>query len=382
MTTTLTPPTSVPPAMPRPVGNALSRWLDIFGPLIALVAIFLFFLAFIGSRFASFDNIQTIAVQSTIVCMAGLGMTFIIISAGIDLSVGSGVAMVAVVIAVLLKLQVVDLQTPQSRTYYLVLHPIGWPLSVAFICLAVGALTGVFNGVVVTWMRLAPFIVTLGTMMIFRGLAKAFAHEQAVNPPDNWLAQILAMPVIPDWVQNSTYRPLLQWLYLAPGVWLTLGLAVIMAIVLSYTRFGRHVIAIGSNEQTARLCGIPVNRTKIIVYTLGGLFVGFAAILQYSRTNQGSPTANVGLELDVIAAVVIGGASLNGGKGSILGTIVGSLIMTTIGRGCSQIPIPPFLRGFTDGNPTGLPTYIQEIVTGFIIIIAVALDRLRQRKGD
>jgi len=158
-------------------------------------------------------------------------------------------------------------------------------------------------------------------------------------------------------------------------------LAIVMTIVLSYTRFGRHVIALGSNEQTARLCGIPVNRAKILVYTIGGLFAGCAALMQYSRTNQGSPTADVGLELDVIAAVVIGGASLSGGKGSILGTIVGSLIMTVIGRGCSQIPIPQFLRGFTDGNATGLPTYIQEIVTGCIIIIAVALDRLRQRKS-
>jgi ribose/xylose/arabinose/galactoside ABC-type transport system permease subunit len=213
-------------------------------------------------------------------------------------------------------------------------------------------------------MRLAPFIVTLGTMMIFRGLAKAFSHQQAVNPPDNWLNGVLS-----------------PTMYLAPGVWITLGLAVVMSVVLSLTRFGRHVIAIGSNEQTARLCGIPVARTKILVYTIGGIFAGCAAILQYSRTSQGSPTANVGLELDVIAAAVIGGASLSGGKGSILGTIVGSLIMTVIGRGCSQIPIPHFLRGLTDNNPTGLPTYIQEIVTGCIIIIAVALDRLRQRKA-
>jgi ribose/xylose/arabinose/galactoside ABC-type transport system permease subunit len=201
-------------------------------------------------------------------------------------------------------------------------------------------------------------------MMIFRGLAKAFSHQQAVNPPDNWLNGVLS-----------------PTMYLAPGVWITLGLAVVMSVVLSLTRFGRHVIAIGSNEQTARLCGIPVARTKILVYTIGGIFAGCAAILQYSRTSQGSPTANVGLELDVIAAAVIGGASLSGGKGSILGTIVGSLIMTVIGRGCSQIPIPHFLRGLTDNNPTGLPTYIQEIVTGCIIIIAVALDRLRQRKA-
>jgi ribose/xylose/arabinose/galactoside ABC-type transport system permease subunit len=180
-------------------------------------------------------------------------------------------------------------------------------------------------------------------------------------------------------VEHSPLRVILMWLFVAPGVWITLILAAVMSIVLSFTRFGRHLIAIGSNEQTARLCGIPVNRTKIFVYTIGGIFAGCAALLQYSRTNQGSPTANVGLELDVIAAAVIGGASLSGGKGSILGTIIGSLIMTLIGRGCSQVPIPHFLRPLFDNNPTGLPTYIQEIVTGCIIIIAVAVDRMRQR---
>ncbi len=361
--------------------SLLLRWLDVIGPMIALGGIYLFFLVLIGPRFASLDNFQTIAVQSTIVCMAGLGMTLIIICGGIDLSVGSGVAMCAVVVAALLKCGSADPHNPDAVVAYVSTHPILWPLTIAAIGIAVGALTGLFNGVLITGMRLAPFIVTLGTMMIFRGLAKAFSHQQAVNPPDNWLAGVLSTPSVPAWVQASPLRPLLIGLFLAPGVWMTLILAIVMSIVLSYTRFGRHVIAIGSNEQTARLCGIRVNRTKIWVYTIGGIFVGCAAVLQYSRTNQGSPTANIGLELDVIAAAVIGGASLSGGKGSILGTIVGSLIMTVIGRGCSQIPIPHFLRGLTDNNPTGLPTYIQEIVTGLIIIIAVALDRLRQRWG-
>lgn len=359
----------------------IARWLDVIGPLIALLGIFLFFLLLIGPRFASFDNLQTIAVQSTIVCMAGLGMTFIIIAGGIDLSVGSGVAMCAVVVAVLLKCGNPDPKDADRVITYVSTHPIAWPLLVALLGIVIGASMGMFNGLLITGMRLAPFIVTLGTMMILRGLAKAFSHQQAVNPPDNWVAWILSPPSLPPWVETSSLKPLLMWLFLAPGVWITLVLAVVMSIILSFTRFGRHVIAIGSNEQTARLCGIPVNRTKILVYTIGGIFAGCAAILQYSRTNQGSPTANVGLELDVIAAAVIGGASLSGGKGSILGTIVGSLIMTVIGRGCSQIPIPQFLRSFTDNNPTGLPTYIQEIVTGCIIIIAVALDRLRQRKA-
>ncbi|HEX8523266.1 MAG TPA: ABC transporter permease [Tepidisphaeraceae bacterium] len=360
-----------------PTARRLLHYLDRLGPLLALVLIFLFFLACIGPKFASFDNIQTIAIQSTIVCMAGLGMTFIIISAGIDLSIGSAVAMVAVAVAVLLKWKTTSAASGPSA-YLTNLHPIAFPLVIAIGGILIGALCGLLNGLLITTLRLAPFIITLGTMMIFRGLAKAFSHQQAVNPPNNWLADILSFPAMPQWIETSPARSVLQWLYLAPGIWATLLLAIIMSVILSFTRFGRHVIAIGSNEQTARLCGIPVASRKILVYTLGGVFAGCAALMQYSRTNQGSPTANVGLELDVIAAVVIGGASLSGGKGSILGTIVGSLIMTVIGRGCSQVPIPLFLRGLTEGNPTGLPTYIQEIVTGLIIIIAVALDRIRR----
>ncbi len=125
------------------------------------------------------------------------------------------------------------------------------------------------------------------------------------------------------------------------------------------------MIAVGSNEQTARLCGVPVERIKIIIYSLGGAFAGVAGAFQFSRLTVGDPTVATGVELDVIAAVVIGGGSLSGGEGSVLGTIVGALIMTVIRSGCSQM---------------GLPNWVQEIVTGSIIVIAVALDRLRHRK--
>jgi ribose/xylose/arabinose/galactoside ABC-type transport system permease subunit len=157
-----------------------------------------------------------------------------------------------------------------------------------------------------------------------------------------------------------------------------------MALILNYARFGRYVVAIGSNENTARLCGIPVERTKLIVYTLGGLFVGIAGLFFYSRITQGSPTSADAFELDVIAAVVIGGGSLSGGKGSILGSLIGALILNVIARGCAQIHIPLFLQHafpsiFT--SSTGLPTYVQQIVTGIIIIVAVLLDKLRQRRN-
>jgi ribose/xylose/arabinose/galactoside ABC-type transport system permease subunit len=132
-----------------------------------------------------------------------------------------------------------------------------------------------------------------------------------------------------------------------------------------YTRIGRHLFAIGSNEHTARLCGVSVERVKVIVYMLGGAFAGVAGVLQFSRLTVGDPTVAMGVELDVIAAVVIGGGSLSGGEGSILGSIVGALIMTVIRSGCAQM---------------GLPNWVQEMVTGCIIVLAVAIDRWRQRR--
>jgi ribose/xylose/arabinose/galactoside ABC-type transport system permease subunit len=162
---------------------------------------------------------------------------------------------------------------------------------------------------------------------------------------------------------------------------MTLGLALIMAVLLKFFRFGRYTTAIGSNEQTARLCGIPVNRMKILIYGLGGFFLGVAGIMQYARLGQSNPSAALGLELDVIAAVVIGGASLNGGKGSIFGTIVGALIMTVIAKGCMVVPIPHWMPTRI-GEGIGLAPGVQKVVTGLIIIVAVFIDNLRQRRRD
>ena len=152
-----------------------------------------------------------------------------------------------------------------------------------------------------------------------------------------------------------------------PGVWLLAVLAVLTAVVLKYTRLGAHIFAIGSNENTARLCGVPVERVKIAVYTLSGALAGLTGVLQFSRLTVGDPTVAVGLELDVIAAVVIGGGSLSGGEGTVLGTLVGAFIMTVIRAGTSQM---------------GLPNWVQEIVTGTIIVVAVAIDRWRHRRQE
>jgi ribose transport system permease protein len=148
---------------------------------------------------------------------------------------------------------------------------------------------------------------------------------------------------------------------------MALGLAVIIAGVLHYTIFGRHLFAIGSSERTARLCGVRVDRAKIAVYTLAGALAGLAGVMEFAKLSVGDPTVSVGLELSVIAAVIIGGGSLSGGRGTITGTLAGAALMTVIQVGCSQ---------------QGLPNWVQEIVTGTIIVGAVGLDRWRRALGS
>ena len=393
--------TSPPPITPLlsqapPTRSSLAHWLDLIGPAIALFAIFLFFSVFVrGGRFLSFNNFDTILRQSAVPGIAALGMTFVIISGGIDLSLGSMVALCTVVIAVFLKwihhysdpanpavlyhsatlVKIINgkpTDVELTPVTWLFLHPLAWPLLAASAGVAVGVLCGFVNGLLVTCLKLAPFIATLGMMMILRGLAKGLARGEAVTPSAQWLNDIL-FPV--------DANPQLRWMIFAPGVWVTLFCAVLMALILNFSRFGRHVTAIGSNENTARLCGIPILRNKILVYTLGGFFGGLAALWFFSRQSQGSPTLANAFELEVIAAVVIGGASLTGGKGSIFGAIVGALIMNVISSGCGQIYIGEFLKRLLHSDTaTGLPTFVQEVVTGIIIIIAVLIDRLRQRR--
>ncbi|MBV8879789.1 MAG: ABC transporter permease [Planctomycetaceae bacterium] len=306
------------------------------GPLIGLIGIFLFFMIKIWSQtgrnlFATPGNLQTIALQSAIVAMAGLGMTIIIISGGIDLSMGSTVALCSVTVAALLKFQ-------------------GWAaFPAACGAVLVGGLCGLLNGLLITQLRVVPFIVTLGTMLVVRGAAKGVADEQTVIPAPSALDSLLTISSV-----------------LPSGVWLLAILALGVSLLLRYTRSGRYFYAVGSNEAAARLCGVPITRVKIQAYVLGGLFAGLAGLLQYSRLNMGDPTAAPGLELDVIAAVVIGGASLAGGEGAVLGTLIGALYMPTIRMGCSQV---------------GWANWKTEIAAGSIIVVAVALDRLRHRRG-
>jgi ribose/xylose/arabinose/galactoside ABC-type transport system permease subunit len=228
------------------------------------------------------------------------------------------------------------------------------PVPAALAGMAAGLACGLVNGALVVRLRVVPFIVTLGTLLLVRGAAKGLANEQKIDAPITWLNELLA-----------ALPPERAWMMVPPGVWILLALAVAVAVVLRRTRFGRLVFALGSNEEATRLSGTSVDKVKLAVYALGGLFAGAAGLMQYSRLTVGDPTVASGLELDVIAAVVIGGGSLSGGEGSVMGSLVGALIMTTIRSGCSQM---------------GLSNWVQEIVTGSIIVLAVALDRLRHRK--
>jgi len=307
--------------------------LDRAGTLIGLVAVALVFGLLVGGQFYAPGNLELMARQTAIVCVAAIGMTVVIAAGGIDLSVGSMIALTTVAIALALKA--------------------GFgPAAAAAIGIGAAALCGLVNGVLITQLKVVPFIVTLGTMLIVRGAAKGLADERRIEAPFTWL--------------NDLLRTQRGAALLPAGIWGVLAAAVLIAVVLRYTRFGRHVFAIGSNERMARLCGVAIPRTKIAVYTLSGVLTGAAGLLQFSKLSVGDPTVGVGAELDVIAAVIIGGGSLTGGRGSVAGTIMGAAIMTIIQIGCSQ---------------KGLANWVQQIVTGVIIVAAVALDRVRSAKG-
>ncbi len=317
----------------------IKRLLNVLGPFFGLLLVLGLFSLNPEVRPYLFTggNCKIILIQTVIVAVGALGMTMIIVSGGIDLSVGSAVALTSVLGATLLV---------QGHS----------PAMVVPLVILAGGVIGLINGLVIAGFRMMPFIVTLGMMGVVRGAAKWLAGNQTVNNPTDTPINDLMARVEPT--------RLLPW---PPGVWLAIGLAVVMAVVMRQTIFGRYVFAIGSNEATARLCGVRVPLCKVIIYTLAGLFFGLAGLMQLSRLTQGDPTVAIGLELDIIAAVVIGGASLSGGTGSILGSMIGALIMAVLRNGSNQM---------------GWPNYMQEIIIGAVIVLAVGLDKFRQSRAN
>ncbi|MBL8761603.1 MAG: ABC transporter permease [Phycisphaerae bacterium] len=335
-------PNASAPSSPRT--TAARKFVRALGPLLGLAGVVLFFWI-VGhltgkpdQGLVSFADIRLISLQTAIVAIVAMGMTLVIASGGIDLSVGSGVALASVVCALALK-------NGQS-TSVAVLSAVG-----------TGVFCGLYNAVLITLLRLPPFIATLGTLGVFRGVSIWLASGSVVSAPEATGKPLYAI---------VSASPTPAWIAFAPAVWGMIGVVALTALIIHRTVFGRRAVAIGSNPVAAAYAGVPMNRVKIGVYAVLGLAVGIAGVLQFARLTVGDPTVRVGLELDVIAAVVIGGASLNGGHASIVGTLVGAVMMAYLQSRCAAL---------------GWPNYVQQIIVGHIIIAAVAIDQWRSRRA-
>jgi ribose/xylose/arabinose/galactoside ABC-type transport system permease subunit len=277
--------------------------------------------------FLSVMNLKNVLLQCAITTVAAVGMTLVIIAGGIDLSVGSLVALCTVVFAI------------ASRR---VEGSAGIAVGVGA-CLAAGAGFGVLNGALVVHIGAPPFIVTLGTMLIGRGLAFVFAGGRTIH-----VGSVSSDPfVIP--------------------VMISLGTVVLAHAFLAVTRYGRYVYATGGSEEASRLSGVPVGRVKMLTYVACGICAALGAIVYLIRMQAGNPLAQEGLELYAIAAAIVGGTSLSGGRGDILGTLIGALIMGVLANGLGLLSVPD---------------YWQKVIIGAVIVIAVGAEILRQRWQD
>lgn len=282
--------------------------------------------------FLTLSNLLNIVEQSSVIAIMAAGMTFVIVTAGIDLSVGSVLALSGVVMASLLQA--------------------GVPLPLALgASLASGFLCGLLNGVLITRGRLPPFISTLGMMSVARGAALLVTQGRPVSG------------------FSESFRHLAsgEILYVPIPILIMLLVFLVAAVLLGKTGFGRHVYAIGGNEEAALLSGVDVRKVKTLVYAICGMLSGLAAVILTARLNSAQPIAGIMYELDAIAATVIGGTSLMGGEGTVFGTLVGALIMGVLRNGLNLLDVSSF---------------VQQIVIGSVIILAVLVDMyLKNRKA-
>ncbi len=300
--------------------------------LLGIIVVLAIFFTVAASGFATIGNAQNIGRQMAVTGVIAVGETFVIITAGIDLSVGSLLGLAGVVAGIEL------------------LH--GWPLALAVLTpLLLGLLIGLFNGALVDAAKLPPFIVTLGMLGILRGLAIIGGAGQQIA---------LGSSPLTDFAQNTVFGP-----NGIPNLFLVLLVVGIIAeIVLRFTRRGRYVYALGSNAEGTRRAGINVRATILTVYSISGLLAGLAGIMLTARQSQGDPNAGVGYELDAIAAAVLGGASLFGARGSIVGTFLGVLLVAIIQNGLDLMGVDP---------------QVARMVAGALLIAIVWLDQLRKR---
>lgn len=298
--------------------------------LLIVFGIICLIISLITPQFLTVSNLTIIVTQVSINALLAFGVTFVIITGGIDLSLGSIVAVTGVTSAMLA-------------------HPDSYPVLIPIVMgLLAGLLMGAFNGFIITKSKIAPFIVTLGTMTIGRGLALILSDGRPVsNLSDSF-----------NYLGSGTVFgiPFLILIFIL--------VFALCSIILSKTILGRHIYAIGGNEQAARASGINIDRVKLSVYSISGLLAGLAGILLASRITTGQPNAGAGFELDAIAAVVIGGTSTAGGRGTMTGTLIGVLLIGVINNGLDLLNVT---------------SYYQQVVMGIIIIGAVIVDSLNQK---
>jgi ribose transport system permease protein len=301
-----------------------------FLPFASLVLLFII-LSFTSPYFLTLGNLTSVIRQTTVITIMAIGMTLVMASGGIDLSVGSIVGLSGVCGAFLI-----------SAHYPTIIALLG--------SILVGMCCGMVNGIGVTTLRIPPFIATLGTLGIYRGLTLIMTGGVPVSNLSGDFG-VLAT--------GDLFRIVpLPLLFL-------IAIAVLLHLVLEYTRLGRYSYAIGSNLEAARCSGVHITRITIAIYSICGALTGFAGMIESARLVTGQPTAGEGYELRVIAAVVIGGGSLNGGQGTVLGTVVGSFIMGLLNNGCNLLGISPFL---------------QQIIIGSVIVLAVTFDEFQRRR--
>ena len=305
-------------------------WLERVLPFASVAGLFLL-LSIFSPYFLTVQNLSSVCRQTAVINIIALGMTLIMISGGIDLSVGSVMGFAGICGTLLLQA--------------------GFPLipSIAGAMIA-GAAWGLVNSGLITLLKVSPFIATLGTMGAARGLTLVITNGMpVVKLPDSFgylgdgsMAGIIPVPLV-----------------------VLVVLALLTGFILKYTRLGRYAYAIGSNVEAARYAGVPIRRYLVAIYTFGGAMTGLAGMIEGSRLMTGQPTAGQGYELSVIAAVVIGGASLSGGEGTVAGSIAGAFLIGLISNGSNLLGVSPFW---------------QQVVTGAVIVLAVAVDELRKRR--
>jgi ribose transport system permease protein len=309
----------------------------------AFVLLFIFF-SVTANNFFTVRNVLTLALQTATITMMGIGVTFVIITGGIDLSIGSVVAL--------------------TGTSAVLIANAGVPSWIAMIIgVLVGVVCGYGNGLLITKFRLPPFIATLGSMMIVRGIVLTITNANSASAPDDFgnLANNALFKLVQkndDGTLNTIF-PGVSWIVL-----IMILLALIFAFVLKMTKVGRYAYAIGSNEEATRLSGIKVNRYKVFTYIICGFLAGVVGVLLASRMVTSQPNGGIGYELNAIAASVIGGTSLMGGMGTVGGAVIGSFIIGVLSTGLTMM---------------GANYFAQQIVIGLVLILAVAVDQTRNR---